>query len=626
MSAISYKVSIADQASASLNVDPADKVKARIPSDVSQADCDAAAAAIQQLVKVAGTLPADGSRQTSSANGATTQLLSLETPPHRLDARIRITDVVLGSAKDFFVQAGDLFRSILHSAWSSVKNFVIRVANGIYEVLVQVGDAIYRTVLDTVSALSHAVEWVFSKLKVAFDDLKSFLGFVFNWSDIVRTHKVIKNVTTQYALYGVSRIQVLQDFVTTNIDSLESSLNAWAGIPDLNTTAGQMNTQGSDTSGANDPQNFYVQDKVKSNIANAKTDGTSVDVGGSAWAGVLSDLKGLATEEKDIVAKTLDQIRSQIIEQFSSLTPLEIVKRLVAIVGDLVLETAKNIVVKMLGIVKNLTNAVIEELNKPISIPIVSSLYKSIAGDELSIMDVVCLVAAVPATLVYKAITGSNPFPDNATTNAVIDAPDFSSLQQIMLGDSSVYKTLTIMAEFAAMAGLGFSVIASAIKIPWMTEGKPHEVSGIIKQVSIPIKLLVLMPAVIQPRSDHDSWEIQMDAVVTDLAFLKVCLDASSVGEQEMYGTVSPYIDYAISALWIVPSIAKIVANHSKTSSYLSLTTRLAYDVAIMTGPILWNPSLDPETKLIVLAVADGLIVISAGISVARGRLLHDDD
>lgn len=71
--------------------------------------------------------------------------------------------------------------------------------------------------------------------------------------------------------------------------------------------------------------------------------------------------------------------------------PLEIVKRLVVIVGDLVLEMAKNTVVKTLAVVKNLTNAVIEELNKPISIPIISPLYKSIAGDELSIMSCVLL-------------------------------------------------------------------------------------------------------------------------------------------------------------------------------------------------------------------------------------------
>ncbi|KPM44068.1 hypothetical protein AK830_g2447 [Neonectria ditissima] len=134
-------------------------------------------------------------------------------------------------------------------------------------------------------------------------------------------------------------------------------------------------------------------------------------------------------------------------------------------------------------------------------------------------------ISIIDAALVSAkdtVVTGSTPFPDNASTNAIIQAPDFSSLQQIMLGDSTVFKTLTIMSEFAAMAGLGFSVIANDIKMPWMAEGKPHEVSGIIKQVSIPIKLLVLMPGFIQPRSNDDSWETQMDAVVTDLAFMKV--------------------------------------------------------------------------------------------------------
>ncbi|KAG5662690.1 hypothetical protein KAF25_005108 [Fusarium avenaceum] len=176
--------------------------------------------------------------------------------------------------------------------------------------------------------------------------------------------------------------------------------------------------------------------------------------------------------------------------------PLEIVKRLVVIVGDLVLEMAKNTVVKTLGVVKNLTNAVIEELNKPISIPIISPLYKSIAGDELSIMSCV-LLQQLPRLLFTKLS---------------LEATHFLTTPR----RTPVYKTLTIMVEFAAVASLGSSVIANVIKIPWMIEGKPDEIS------------------VIQPRPSHGSWEIQMDAVVTDLAFLKTRLDTTSVGEQEM--------------------------------------------------------------------------------------------
>lgn len=537
---------------------------------------------------------------------------------------IALTTSVFENMKSVLVNAGDMFRSLLHSAWQAAQDFVIRVVNGVHEVLVQIGNTVYRAILDTVSAVTHAFEWVFSKLKVAFEDLKSFLGFIFNWKDIVRTHKVIKNVATQYAIYSVSRIVELENFVTTGLESLEHKLDDWAGIPDIKTTTAQASK--SKNSGSDDPQTYYLQEKLKTNINNAKTSAAPVSIEKTGWSGVLDDLKGLVLEEVDTVKVTIDRIKEQIIDQVGSLTPLEIVKRLLAIIGDLVLETAKHIVVKTLEIVKDLTAAVIEELSKPISIPIISKLYKEVADEELSIMDLICLVAAVPATLLYKAITQNTPFPDNATTNALIQAKDFQSIQKVMSADTSVYKTFSIVSEFAAFAGLGLSVITNMIQLPWMTEGKPTEVPDLIRQVSIPIKLLALMPSFTRPRVNNNSWEDQMDSVITDIAFLKICLDATSVGGREEYGQVSPYIDYAISALWIVPAVARIASNHHKTSSYMTLTTSLAFDVSVMTAPIIWNPAMDPEVKLAVFAAANGLIMVTAAVRVATGGVLHDDD
>lgn len=152
----------------------------------------------------------------------------------------------------------------------------------------------------------------------------------------------------------------------------------------------------------------------------------------------------------------------------------------------------------------------------------------------------------------YKAITGSNPFPDNATTNAVTDASDFSSLQQIMLGNTSVYKTLTIMVEFAAVAILGSSVIANVIKIPWMIEGKPDEISGIIKQVSIPTKLFILSPQSFSHGRVMTLGRFRWMLWSLILYFSRsVSIRPQLESRRWMYGTVSPYIDYAIRALLI---------------------------------------------------------------------------
>lgn len=186
----------------------------------------------------------------------------------------------------------------------------------------------------------------------------------------------------------------------------------------------------------------------------------------------------------------------------------------------------------------------------------------------------------------------------------------------------SIYKTLSIVSEFASMAGLGGRCLLNAVEIHLMKEGKPEEVTDLLKQVSIPMKLLVLMPKIVTTRPDNGPWQDQMDAATTDLAFLKTCLDATSIGDKSGYGEVSPWIDYAISAVWIIPSVGIIVANHSEPSSYMSLATSLAYDVSVMAGPIVWNPDLDPESKLEVLAAANGLIMVAAAIRVATGGSL----
>jgi hypothetical protein len=548
-------------------------------------------------------------------------------PPQGAGMTITAGSAIALNAKNIVVKVGDLFQSILHSAWNAVKDFIIRAVNGVHEVLVHIGDTIYRAVLNTVTAVTHAVQWVFTKLKVAWEDIKNFLGFVFNWGDIVRTHKVIKSVTTKYALDSISKITGIQSFIANSIDSLEGQINAWSGLPDSNITAGQQSSIAAQKIPAsNDPQTHYISEKLHSNLDKASSSASAPDMDKSSWLKIVDELKDLALDQKEALLKAFDTIKAEIINKFTTLTPLEIVKRLLGIIGNLVLDVAKSLVVKTLDIVKDLTTAVIETLNEPITIPIISKLYKTVAGDELSIMDLICLVAAVPATLLYKAVTGSTPFPDNSITDSIIDAPDFSAIQNIMKMDPSVFKTLTIISEFSAMAGLGGHAIINSIRIPWMAEGKPGEVPELIRQVCIPVKLLSLMPSMIRPRSDNDPWEEKMDAAVTDLAFLKVCLDATTIGEKEAYGTVSPFIDYAISAVWIIPTVVRIVSNHTKASSYLSLTTSVAYDVALMTGPIVWNPSLDPESKLIVLAASNGLLVVASGVSAARAGLLHDNE
>lgn len=111
---------------------------------------------------------------------------------------------------------------------------------------------------------------------------------------------------------------------------------------------------------------------------------------------------------------------------------------------------------------------------------------------------------------------------------------------------------------------------------------------------------------------------------MADLAFAKTVLDASEIGDKDSYLAVSPYVDYALAAVWIVPSITKLVKDTSKKSNYTSLARALAGDFANMLTPIVWSQG-DPETRLIALAVTDGMFMFSAVLGATTGKMMWDE-
>ncbi|QIW96629.1 hypothetical protein AMS68_002147 [Peltaster fructicola] len=133
----------------------------------------------------------------------------------------------------------------------------------------------------------------------------------------------------------------------------------------------------------------------------------------------------------------INQIRTQIVDQYHDLTPLQVSKRLIGIVSDLLLKSAKNILVKVLDIIKSLTEAAFNILDAPIDIPILGPLYKQITSSDPSVLDIVVLVMAIPATIMYKIAAREAPFPDNATTATMINATDFQTFKDIVHRESS---------------------------------------------------------------------------------------------------------------------------------------------------------------------------------------------
>jgi hypothetical protein len=60
-------------------------------------------------------------------------------------------------------------------------------------------------------------------------------------------------------------------------------------------------------------------------------------------------------------------------------------------------------------LLQTIINGIVNFLTGTIQIPFLSDFYKGIAGDDLSVLSLFALIAAVPTTIVYKLITGTSP-------------------------------------------------------------------------------------------------------------------------------------------------------------------------------------------------------------------------
>lgn len=424
-----------------------------VQSDVDSATSNAVAQSLVQLLQVKQSLSTKASvantQPTTATTGQTQPSLDVAPPPSVPVGNVSPVSLVQDLSNSFKVAAEDFF-NFFKRVCHQVSDFVVHFAEDAWHFIVRIGDAVYHTILNTVAAVVNAVEFIFNKLKVAFDDLVRWLGFLFSWDDIKRTHSVLKTVLKAQAQYFVDSIDVVESNIETFFINAEDKLNAWANVTDPGETIGVQQKQAATIPGSDTPQAHWATYHAQNGMDSAQTGGSELNIDASAMDNVLEDLKSLLAGEVDDVKTTIAQIKEQVIDHIYDLTPVELIKKILAIAGDLVLKAARNIMIKVLDVFKLLVQTVLSMLDAPLNIPILSPLYKFITGDELTILDLVCFVSAIPATIFYKIARGAAPFPDDASVQAITQgSTGFSPNKLTLLDNPSQPSSLKAMSFLA---------------------------------------------------------------------------------------------------------------------------------------------------------------------------------
>lgn len=383
----------------------------------------------------------------------TERMLALETVPEQhwhlsvRDGEVRFTDLSSDAASGVLMALRSASLSAGWFSWlTDIGDFIAGVAQGIIRVLDYVVTTVsagvqaafhfvidgvtylFETLVDTVEKAFDLAEAVFSAVKVFFQDLYEWLAFLFNWGDMLRTHDAIAHIVNTGFDFLVGATGGIQRIVDGGIDTLQRQLQQWFAEA-RNTIAGSYSLGGYEQ--ANTPDDPATSRACANNIVyNGLVNNASVAQTSLAGPALLSQADGPFNQFLDELTRLADFTEStaafeQALAYLQDLgtAPDEIFRKLLAALMSVVegvlqavLSGVQAVIDAMLRTVATLIASLKTLMNAKWNIPFVSDLYRLITnGSELTTLDLMALVLAVPGTILFKVMQNQAPFPDEAS-------------------------------------------------------------------------------------------------------------------------------------------------------------------------------------------------------------------
>lgn len=323
--------------------------------------------------------------------------------------------------------------------WSSIGDFFRAVVEGVVKIGKMVVDGVTATFEFTMDSVTYVFSAIVQFVQDSFDMIEAILasaydtvvdffertfewiGFLLNWSDIVYTQKALSHVMGEMLQFLEMAAPEMQKKIDEKFGTAKTAIKTY--FDKLIAETGSAVSLGS-----------VAKDNDKHDPVMAYSLGNNVV--GNAYASnckAISEIKSLtATVHKDVtqdIDRMIGQFNTEIEtkpEFMSTTTYLESfsspdkffsagLKQLYKLLSDLALAVVSGtqaIVDKLFDQLKSLIVALHELLTTEVKIPLLSEIFKDKVKCPLSALNLAALIAAIPTTIMYKAIHGAAPFPD----------------------------------------------------------------------------------------------------------------------------------------------------------------------------------------------------------------------
>ncbi len=333
------------------------------------------------------------------------------------------TEILLGGLFSWIKRAFNAVKEAAAAALRAAQKLVIEIGEKV-TAAIHYADEIVHKVIHTIKDAAEVVGEFFKQLGLLIWQIIKFLIFLFDWAAILKTHNIIKHslLNGLNAYRGYAKSSLKGDF-NRFFELIKKSIDG-SSIPDSLATqsATGISSQYPPDSGSkhsNSVQGKYLTSKTQehSDYASMPKNSSSPEGGNP-----LDQFDPKTTY--DIIFKNLGSI----VQNPSALVSMSL-SDLKKIVTDLIvalIDLAEKMADAAIDLFTEIIDGFTSIISADIYIPFISALYKFITGSSLTLLDLFCLIIAIPLNVFYGLLTGDH-FGDDFNNLPVATADIFNS-------------------------------------------------------------------------------------------------------------------------------------------------------------------------------------------------------
>jgi hypothetical protein len=356
-----------------------------------------------------------------------------------LSSSATVDENLLGSFLGSFV---DMVKNVVVKAVQKVAQVVVTVVGDVITHVISVAEGFYKFAVNTVEAAAASVAAVLATVAKDIKSAVEWLSYLFAWDDMVQNASsistAIQNNMQSFVTYINNGVGSAQGYVDSVLNSVTTDItNAFSGI--ISDIGGS--TLHSQQPNGNNPQQVYggsnsqsytksqwMSSKVKNNVNGSSTSSSSLSAqlgddpavdkllqaGENFLQTVVSKLKADTSNLPGNLHDQLSKFSSNCLQDPSSFVK-NAITLLLTILEDaaiLALDFVGAVLDAFIGALADLLNGALALATQAIDIPVITTLWNVITSSQssfnLTILNLVSLVLAIPATIIVKATGGQS--------------------------------------------------------------------------------------------------------------------------------------------------------------------------------------------------------------------------